>query len=367
MALQDRINRIAENLNNVSFLEEHNIEKKVEGNLIILNYSPFARSDRYANLCRGTIFYSDGALAVLPLIRFFNLHEVQVANLDWRTALALEKLDGSMIVAWFGRDGKWHLSTKRMVDFLPVSKFASQDKIDLAEKFRESFADFEAELNTKYWYIFEGVFPENRIVTNYEDSRHGLYLLAMRHSQSLQEVGPSGIQDIVKTWNSKNVRYPRSYYVRNADAIKSLFADWPEDAEGVVMVDANFNRIKIKQDSYVRLHHVISNVNSVRNIIDIVLNGESHEVLSYFPEMEEMFRDIEKSLNMLKRDIMTIFGEFNSLPTQKDFALAVKDLPYAPFLFRLRKGEDLKYQFMLMGGKRLEGYLFPGGLNENHQ
>lgn len=372
MALQDRINRISQNLRNPSFLEEHGIEVKVEKGFTMANYGHTTRSDRYADLCRGTVFYPDGSLACLPLIRFFNLHEGSAANIDWRSALVVEKLDGSMIVAWYDQKGlTWRLSTKKMIDELPVTKFASTGKVDLAEKFRECFPRLEQYLDKQYWYVFECVFPENRIVTDYSSDSavcpFGLYLLTMRHSQALQEVSPRNIEGLVRGWKQESVFTPPLYNLidynnprKTPERIKEMFEGWQTDREGIVVVDSNFNRIKIKQASYVRLHHIVSNVSTRRNIIDLVLNGESYEVLSYFPEMKSLFDEVDKRINMMKSDIMTVFGMHNSLPTQKDFALAVKDLPYAPFLFRLRKGDDLHYQFMNMGGKRLEEYLFKG-------
>lgn len=362
MPLQDRINRIGENLWSEEFLKEHGIEVKTEKGYYMANYGHTTRSDRYADLCRGTIFYPNGRLACLPLARFFNVHEGSAANIDWRTALVSEKLDGTMIVAW--HDSEWHLSTKKMIDYLPVTRFGSTERIDLAKKFREYFEHYQKCLDHRYWYVFELVCPENRIVTKYEDGRCGLYLLAMRHSQTLQEVSSRNVEQVAKDFGSERVRSPKLYNLvdyndpnRTLDRVSSLLKDWRDDEEGVVVVDSKFNRVKIKKKSYVRLHHVISNVSSMRNVIDLILNGESYEVLSYFPEAKSLFESVEKKLNMLKEDIMTTFGKYNSLETQKEFALAVKDLPYARFLFRLRKGEDLSYQFQQMGGKRLEGFI----------
>lgn len=360
-SLKDRLFRIGLHLDSPEwFSEEYGVDFKKEKGLYFVNYSHIGKRNKYSNICRGTIFYPDGTVAVLPFTRFFNLHEAGADRINWASAVAMEKLDGSMVSVWCDRDGKWRLSTKRMVDELPVKVFSTLDTVDLAIKFRESFPDFEGVLDPRYWYIFEAVFPENRNVTDYSvglRNRFGVYLLAMRHSQTLNEVGLKRIYDLVRRWKQDRVFCPTFYFLQDEKSILHMFEGWKADREGVVMVDENFHRVKIKQKSYVRLHHIASNVSSERNMIDLILDGETSEVLAYFPDLQSKFDELEKRLNMLKRDIMTAFGQYNHLESQKEFALAVKSLPYARFLFRLRQGEDLKYQFMQLTGKKLEKYL----------
>lgn len=360
-SLKDRLFRIGLHVENPEwFSEEYGIDFKKEKGLYFVNYSHIGRRNKYSNICRGTIFYPDGTLAVLPFTRFFNLHEAGADHIDWESGLIQEKLDGAMVVAWCDRDGKWRLSTKRMVDELYVRMFAKLDVVDLAVKFKECFPDFRDVLDPRYWYIFEAVFPENRNVTDYSHglrNRFGMYLLAMRHSQTLNEVSPKRIYDLVRNWKQDRVLCPVFYFLQDEKGILQMFEGWPADREGVVVVDKNFHRVKIKQKSYVRLHRIASNISSERNMIDLILDGESSEVLAYFPDMWPKFDELGKRLNMLKEKIATVFGQYNHLESQKEFALAVKDLPYASFLFRLRQGEDLKYQFEQMTGKKLEKYL----------
>lgn len=360
-SLKDRLFRIGLHVDDPEwFSEEYGIDFKKEKELYFVNYGHIGKRNKYSNICRGTIFYPDGTLAVLPFTRFFNLHEPGADNIDWNSAHIQEKLDGTMITAWCDRDRNWRLSTKRMVDELFVKKFNSLDVVDLAIKFKECFPDFEDTLDPKYWHIFEAAFPENRNVTDYRwglKNRFGVYLLAMRHSQSLNEVSPKHIEDLVRSLDKDYVFSPLLFDFKDEKGIRNMFESWKADREGVVVVDKDFHRVKIKQKSYVKLHHIASNISSERNMIDLILDGESSEVLAYFPDVQAKFDELEKRLNMLKQKIMTVFGQYNHLESQKEFALAVKDLPYAGFLFRLRNGEDLKYQFEQMTGKKLEKYL----------
>jgi len=355
---RDHLDRIRDNIHDSYFLESKGIDKKTENDIIFLNYSIMEKPNRFNALCRGTIFRNDGTLLMLPFKRFFNEHEANAANINWQLVKIIEKIDGTMVSAWYDDSNRvWRLSTKKMIDELIVSEFGSGAQIDLAVVFKQFFPNWQNALDKKYWYVFELVSPYNRIVTRYDEDRFGLYLLMIRQKQTLDELSPIKIQDIVKGIAQPRVFTPEYYNIRDRKKIDDLFESKLADWEGVVAIDDNHNRIKIKQVSYVRLHHIVSNVSTKSNIINLILDGEQEEVLSYFPDLKEHFLEIEKRINKLKSDIATVFGLYNHLETQKEFALKVKDLPYSSFLFRLRRGDDLKYQFMQMGGKRLEKYL----------
>jgi len=355
---RDMLNIIRDNLHNPNFFEEAGIDRKVEGNLIFLNYDITSKPNQLNKWCRGTIFRTNGTLLMLPFTRFFNEHEIYVDNVDWRSARIIEKIDGTMMSVWHDdREKRLRLSTKRMVDELLVEQFGGGKKVDLAKVFKEFFPDYQNVLDEKYWYVFEAVSEHNRIVTKYTEGRYGRYLVCVRQRRTLDELSPERIQDIVKKIGQPKVFTPEYYDLKDRKRIDVLFESKRSDWEGVVITDDNHKRMKIKQLSYVKLHHIMSNISSKRNMLDLIMNGEQNEVLAYFPDLKGAFLDLEKEMNKLKSDIATVFGMYNHLESQKEFALKVKELPYSGFLFRLRRGEDLKYQFMQMGGKKLEKYL----------
>lgn len=349
--LREKLNTIGQNINNKAFLEKFGIVKSQNGDLTFLNYGREAEPNRYSNLCRGTIFRGS-ELIMLPLIRFFNLHEPHAAVVDWRYTKILEKLDGTMLPLWFDNgENRWRISSRRMVDELPVQRFGAYGTSDVAVIFEKFFPSYR-EVEKTYWYIFEIVTGENSI-TDYPNNRHGLHLLAIRHRKSLNELSPDRIRDVVRDINEPRVMTPELYDLRDSEAIMRMFNGKPDDFEGVVVVDNNFNRIKIKHVPYLRLHYIMDKVSSFYNAIDIVLDNEQSEVLAYFPKMKPRFDEIEKRLNVLKIEIMTWFGMYNHIRSRKDFALAVKDQHYRAFLFKLRDGIELSHQFRRAGGKRL--------------
>lgn len=349
--LREKLNIIGQNINNEAFLEKFEIVRTQKGDLTFLNYARDAKPNKYGDLCRGTIFRGS-KLVMLPLTRFFNLHEPHAVVVDWRYARILEKLDGTMLPLWFDdKENQWRLSTRRMVDELPVQRFGAYGTSDAAVIFKKFFPSYK-EMEKAYWYIFEIVTGENSI-TDYPRNKCGLHLLSMRHRKSLNELSPDRIRDMVRDINEPGVMTPELYDLWDSEAVMRMFNGKPDDFEGVVVVDNNFNRIKIKQESYLKLQYKMDNVSSFYNAIDVVLDNEQSEILAYFPRMKPRFDEIEKRLNMLKAEIMASFGLYNHIRSRKDFALAVKDQPYRAFLFKLRDRMGLKHQFMRVGGKKL--------------
>jgi len=60
----------------------------------------------------------------------------------------------------------------------------------------------------------------------------------------------------------------------------------PSDREGYVVVDANFNRIKIKNPDYLAVHHLKSKT-SEHAIMEIVKSNEIEEFGAVFPERKK--------------------------------------------------------------------------------
>jgi hypothetical protein len=112
--------------------------------------------------------------------------------------------------------------------------------------------------------------------------------------------------------------------------------------EGYVILDTNGMRIKCKNASYVRLHQLRGNNNifSYKYLVPIVLKGEVSEVLTYFKELTEKLSEVENRLLIAKTSLLECWNKYRDLPTKKEFALAVKQEPFACLLFKAYEGKS---------------------------
>lgn len=67
--------------------------------------------------------------------------------------------------------------------------------------------------------------------------------------------------------------------------------------EGFVGRDRNFNRVKIKSPSYVKMHHNVKH--SVADLIRIVMQNEDTEVATYFPDLQADLSRLRELYNQL--------------------------------------------------------------------
>jgi hypothetical protein len=71
-------------------------------------------------------------------------------------------------------------------------------------------------------------------------------------------------------------------------------------------------------------------------MIEIVLTNEGEEFLAYFPEWIDLYQKVKSKYELLVQEIEEVYRQHESIEVQKDFALAVKHLPYSGILFSLR-------------------------------
>lgn len=108
----------------------------------------------------------------------------------------------------------------------------------------------------------------------------------------------------------------------------------PGSAEGFVVQDAIGKRVKFKWPSYVRLHRATNF--GPRSVLELVRLNERSEVVSYFPALSAEYDRLECSWKEFCRNTEETYRQYASIAAQKDFALAIKDLPFSSCLFSLR-------------------------------
>jgi hypothetical protein len=115
-------------------------------------------------------------------------------------------------------------------------------------------------------------------------------------------------------------------------AIKRTFEGMPFTEEGYVVVDADFNRIKIKNPAYVSAHHLKGKMGN-HHIMSIIKTNEIDEFIATFKEREEEIRELESGYQNLLNNLSNCWNELltvrpkNITPKEKKkFAMNVFDV-----------------------------------------
>ena len=283
-----------------------------------------------------------------PFRKFFNHGEGHATKIDLYTAAVLEKVDGSCITLYYW-NGQWRTQTLGMLD-----AEGNVNNIFPPATFNELFhrtlgVDITPALNAYYTYTFELATPYNRIVTRYDNNR--IVLLSIRDIMTLKEI-PYNSNLFIRShieMNSLNallhIEYPKIYpiAVKSLDDVAVMASELPQMDEGYVVVDALFNRVKIKNPSYLAILHLKDSASSssVKSLIQLALKNEGSEFLSYFPEFKDQYDRICLAIASLKNKLITVWDANKHIEVQKDFALAViaSKIPLNQILFNLRNGK----------------------------
>jgi hypothetical protein len=136
------------------------------------------------------------------------------------------------------------------------------------------------------------------------------------------------------------------------DIIKAAEALNPIQNEGFVVVDSKFKRTKIKSPSYVMIHHLKEGM-SQRRIIRLIQLGEQSEVLSYFPEYQEMFDNIQGLIDAKLTEIENDYHRIKHLTDRKEFALEATKTSCPDVLFGLFTGAGTDVREYVLHSKKV--------------
>ena len=145
-----------------------------EETLLILNYTNKCQFDRLWDeitmICRGLIVDNDWNIIARPFTKFFNLGELTEA-LPYKKFNVYEKLDGSLgILYWINN-----------IPFIATrGSFESEQAIKGTEMLFKYQLDI---LDKNYTYLFEIIYPDNKIVVDY-GTEEKLVLLAKIHTET---------------------------------------------------------------------------------------------------------------------------------------------------------------------------------------
>lgn len=331
--------------------------------LAIWNYTERAQFDKRWNeatlACRGLIttkvevsqfdvHVGDAEIIARPWKKFFNYGEGRLKIDDSMPVEVTDKMDGSLGILYW--DGTQHAIATR-------GSFASEQAIHATKVFQEKYAEFMHEVPWHtYTFLFEIIYPENRIVLNYGDM-DDLVLLGAVHKERGYYVGPNEAAGILGWTGPVTTVFP----YRN---IAEAFAAAPRsNAEGFV-VRSGTEIVKIKQVDYVELHRIVTNLSpltlwrrlSAGDTLQKLLEDipdEWHEWLRVeYAKLDEAYRAVEARVWAEWSNTLGMFhSEVMSRTVQKDYGLPAERKNWAKHIV---KSKDKGYLFAILDKKPID-------------
>jgi RNA ligase len=192
-------------------------------------------------------------------------------------------------------------------------------------------------------YLFEIIYPENRIVVDYGDEEK-LVVLGAIHTETGDEIPDSSLYwlkdcgfEIVTTYKTWGETY---------DLLKEEIS---KHKEGYVIRFKNGFRMKIKGEEYKRLHKILTGISS-RDIWEYAKDGKPlNELLDKVPD--EFYNWVTETLLKFMVQYSSIedlckfdFEEYKTkTESKKEFALTVKHHLYSPILFAMFDGKSYSH------------------------
>lgn len=295
--------------------------------LYIYNYTPKAQFEKLWDdltlQCRGLILNASGEIKARPFRKFFNLEEHLPHEIPNEPFEVYEKMDGSLgILYWIA--GIPYMASRGSFDSDQARKATSL----LHTKYAKSITLLEQDKT----YLFEIIYPGNRIVVDY-GALEELVLLAVIDTKTGQDLALKEIGfPLVKRYDG----------LQDLGLLKKLAED---NREGFVLKFESGFRVKVKFEEYVRLHRILTGVSN-QLIWEMLKNNTPLDaILERVPD--EFYTWVKQTRQQLLVAYQTIEDqckqEFKVLEDRKTTALYFLTCRYPSILFAMLDGRDYSY------------------------
>lgn len=296
-------------------------QKHPDADLWIFNYTAKTQYDRYwvdeTIMSRGLIVSGGGEIVARPFEKFFNLDDIE-EQLPDEPFEVYEKLDGSLgILYWV--DDKPRIATR--------GSFTGKQAVKATDILHRKYPRLD--LDQRQTYLFEIIYPENKIVVDYGNTEE-LVLLAVRETETGREEDVRGL----------NVPFPKVKTIDWSGELTRLVDIHDENKEGFVVKYKSGLRLKIKFSEYVRLHKLVTGVTS--KVIWEHLKSEKgvEEMLSRVPDefygwVKRTKDDLEKDFGNIEKDAVSVVEKARRLKTRKEQAELIRKTMYPGVAFAL--------------------------------
>jgi T4 RnlA family RNA ligase len=312
--------------------------------------------------CRGITFLVDEsgkalALVSWPFEKFFNLHENPMSmDLDLNDPLEIqEKMDGSLISTMFAL-GEGSVWLKSKGSLFSEQAIAARKYLELNESLL--FFVEEMVMVNDYTVIMEYTAPDNRIVVGYDEP--SLTVLAIRDNVTgtyipLDEYADSPAAEYFVRDITKEVHGVNAFVESIADV---------QGMEGYILKLKSGQRVKIKSEWYLKLHHIKDSINSPRRLFEAVVYDTVDDIRASFYDDANALKVIDAMAELVSSnynhmvDVVERFYEHNKHLDRKDYAiLGQKELTSTFFGLAMSKylGREVDYRATMVKNRKSYG------------
>lgn len=307
------------------------MQKHPKCDLFIYNYSPKVQYHKLWNEItlntRGLILDYEMNVIAKPFGKFFNLEEHDVSELPSLPFDVFEKLDGSLGILYWVDDSPF-IATRGSFE----SDQAKHATRVLYSKYTHTFD----KIDRNKTYLFEIIYPENRIVIDYGEMDDLILLTIIDNETGLETIQEIGFP-VVKIFDGIN----------DLQVLKTLEE---ENKEGFVVRFKNGFRVKMKFAEYVRLHRIITGCSNVaiweylseEKSFEELLEKVPDEFYSWVKNTAASLRNQFLEIEQTAKDWFDVFYSDNM--ERKEFAINVmKKAPsYSSIIFNILDKKDYK-------------------------
>lgn len=303
--------------------------------MMLFNYSAVAqfanRWNFFERISRGLILDAfSGEVIARPFDKFHNW-DVNHTNSTPIVDIT-EKLDGSLGILYRYK-GEYRIATR--------GSFTSEQAL-WATRFLNHNYDLTG-LDDDLTLLFEIIYPENRVVVDY-DGWKALVLIAARSRSAGYEVTYNELGALAVRFGFDLVRRYQFFSVQDIiDACHALSAN----NEGWVVRFADGERLKFKGDAYRLAHRIMTGV-TFNRVLEAVRDGLFEQMIEGVPDeflaqIKAWKAEIDTAVEQVKQGVLSAL-ERAPQGAQKDFALWVqaeysKDIQ--SYLFAAKAGKDI--------------------------
>ena len=326
-------------------------------NIVILNYTEMATFEKRWNKqtmsARGLILdltdaKDNGKIYILakPFDKFPNYGSNEIEgyedDIDWNEVESImEKMDGSLGISYFFKEG---------IRFATRGSFHSEQAERATEIWRKKYSQFVDKfdegvyIHYPYTLLVEIIYPENRVVVNY-NGMEDLVLLGAIDICNHPYEHPDWTYRMLKDYAYDLDMPIAPQYKHSLEELLELKKQLSANEEGFIVRFKNGKRLKIKGDEYLHVHRLLHGV-SEKAKFKAWATGEMTEYIKqlpeeFRPELEEFAENLDKLKDSIYTLLQAIFEMINEKSSgRKDFALTVNDVvakEYRKFMFDARQ------------------------------